>query len=165
MLIMQRFCALCETRIVRAAENGMDNNAPKHSAPCCTSANRNSRDVTICMDCEVCSVERAGKSFSKSINSFSQIFLPLPGAWAQLSSSLQHTGVARAGSRLLCRQNQRRGETMAGFPGHRKGRSAVSREEKTVSVVEGCYDSSFIPGAAQSWSLQRFIAENLQSKD
>lgn len=36
---------------------------------------------------------------------------------------------------------------MARFPGHRKGRSAVSREERTVSVVGGCSDSSFIPAA------------------
>lgn len=54
---------------------------------------------------------------------------------------------------------------MAGFPGHKKGRSAVSREERTVSVAGGCYESSGIPGAAQSWSLQCFIAENLKSRD
>lgn len=95
-----------------------------------------------------------GNPSAKAKTAFSQTLLPLPGAWTQLSSSIQQTGVARAGSRLLCRQKQRRGETMARFPGHRKGRSAVSREERTVSVVGGCSDSSFIPAAAQSWSLQ-----------
>lgn len=39
----------------------------------------------------------------------------------------------------------------------------MSREERTVSVVGGSCDSSFTPGAAQSWSLHCFIAENCKA--
>lgn len=36
---------------------------------------------------------------------------------------------------------------------------AVGREEKAMSVVGGCYNCSFIPSAAQSWSLQSIHRE------
>lgn len=71
---------------------------------------------------------------------------------------IQNTEVSRAASGLLCRQKQRRGETMAWLLGHRMGRSAhkraVVRKQKAMGVVRRCYGCSFIPSAAQSWSPQ-----------
>lgn len=51
--------------------------------------------------------------------------LLLPASGHSHPSCIQHTEVPRAGSGHLCLQNQRRGGTMAGMLGNRKGRSAL----------------------------------------
>lgn len=148
----------------------MCTNAPKHLASCYTSDNRNCTLHGLWGLQSWEAWETIVKPSAKWKRVFRKHFSLCLAPGHSCPGCIQHTEIPRGGSRLLCRQNQRRGETIAALLGHKRGRSAqrraVVREEKAIIAVGERYKGSFIPSAAQSIvSTELFSAQNLRSRN